>query len=352
MPARVLLMASAVGPFGAGVTGGVSLFARNSIKALQQDGTEVTLLAPEGTALDSIAVETVDGAFQPSAASLDRPAEFKVPPDGLLAAMLDRARRMQDRFDAIVNLNHDWLPLYLTPFFATPLLHVPNLSQSSQATDRAIAALARERPGHVAALSRVQAEALGLDDPPILPFGLDLDRYRFDPDGGPDLAWAGRISPEKGLSDAAEIAARHRCTLAVAGSVEDAGYWQEVQARHGDRLRYVGFLETDAFQAFLGRARALLQTQTWVEAFGVVTLEALACGTPVVAYAKGANAEIVQDGITGRLVPPNDVAAAVDALADSGGLSRQACRDYVAGRYDLGALAAAYRGWLKLVSVG
>ena len=126
----------------------------------------------------------------------------------------------------------------------------------------------------------------------------------------------------------------------------------EVTQRHGDRIRYVGFLETDAFQAFLGRARALLQTQTWVEAFGVVTLEALACGTSVVAYAKGANAEIVRDGVTGRLVPPNDIGAAVDALADSGGLSRQACRDYVAERYDLGALATAYRVWLKLVSVG
>ena len=245
--------------------------------------------------------------------------------------MLNRAREMQGRFDAIVNLNHDWLPVYLTPLFTTPLLHVLNLSRSNQATDAAIRKLARDCPGCVAVLSRAQADALGLDDVPVLPFGLDLERYRFDPEGGPYLAWAGRISPEKGLTDAAEIAARHGSILKIAGSIEDTDYWLGVKDRHDDGIRYLGFLETDAFQAFLGGARALLQTQRWVEALGVVTLEALACGTPVVAYAKGANAEIIQDGATGRLVPPNDIAAAVGALADSRGLSRRACRDYVGG---------------------
>ncbi|MGI9382254.1 MAG: glycosyltransferase, partial [Methyloligellaceae bacterium] len=146
--------------------------------------------------------------------------------------------------------------------------------------------------------------------------------------------------------------ARHGRSLGVAGSIEDADYWRGVQDHHGDGIRYFGFLETDAFQTFLGSARALLQTQSWVEALGVVTLEALACGTPVVAYAKGANAEIIQDGATGRLVPPNDIAAAVGALADSDGLSRRACRDYVAEHYDLGALAAAYRRWFELAAVG
>ncbi len=350
MPGRVLLLASAVGPFGSGITGGVSTFARSSVAALRQIGVDVEVIAPEGAGIADVVVHEVAGGFQPTAASADRPDDFRVPPGSLLAAMLERAHALQAGFDAIVNLNQDWLPVYLTPFFETPLVHVANLSHSNLATDEALRRLARERPGHVAVLSRTQAEALGLVDPPVTPCGLDLDRYRFAGDGGDELAWAGRISPEKGLGDAAEIAARSGRRLAVAGSIEDEAHWACIERRHGEVISYRGFLGTDALQEFLGGARALLQTQSWAEALGVVTLEALACGTPVIAYARGANAELVRHGQTGLLVPPGDIDAAVAAVAEVETISRQACRDYVAQHYSLAALASAYRDWLRVVA--
>lgn len=307
-------------------------------------------MAPQGAEIADVVVHEVTGRFQPTAASTERPDAFQVPPASLLAAMLERAHALQDGFDAIINPNQDWLAYYLTPFFRTPLLHVANLSHSNLATDDALGRLARERPGQVAVLSRTQGEALGLDDPPMTPCGLDLARYRFVDEPGQDLAWAGRISPEKGLDDAAEIAARSGRTLAVAGSIEDEDHWASVVRRHGDHIRYLGFVDTRALQDLLGRARAFLQTQRWAEALGIVTLEALACGTPVIAYARGANAELVRHGRTGLLVPPGDIAAAVDAVTEVESLSRRACRDYVAEHFSLAALAAAYRDWFRRIA--
>lgn len=347
MSLRILFIASAVGPLGAPATGGVSRFLGNSVKALEGQGHRIEILAPAGSAMEGLRVHGLEGRLQPSAASLDPGRDFVVPLEGVLAAMLRWAWERQANFDLVVNLNHDWLPYYLTGFFTTPLVHVANLAAAARATDAEIAATAARHPGRVAALTRTQARRLGLDDAVLVPFCMDFSAYRPGDGKGGYLAWAGRIAREKGLANAAEVAAGAGLPLHVAGSVEDEAYWREILERHGETVRYLGFLATSELQAMLGGAVALLQMQEWEEAFGGTTVEAMACATPVVAYRRGANVELVRDGITGYLVAPDDFGQAVAAVGRLDAIDRMACRRAAEAAFGLGRLTAAYGDWFR-----
>jgi UDP-glucose:tetrahydrobiopterin glucosyltransferase len=350
---RLLFLASAVGPPGSAATGGITRFLVNSAKALRAGGHAVSVVAPEGGLDLGLDVQEMPGRLQPTASATTPSRDFTLPPEPVLAAMLQAAQARQDEFDAVVNLNHDWLPYYLTAFFRTPLLHVANLGFSNQATDREIAATERRFPHRVAALTRTQARLLGLEAPLLVPFCMDMGAYRAGRGDGRYLAWAGRIAEEKGLHNAVAAAAAAGLPLRVAGGVEDEAYWRRVSRRQGVRVEYLGFLDTEALQAMLGGAVALLQMQEWEEAFGGVTVEAMACGTPVVAWRRGANAELVEDGVTGVLLEPDgDDAASAAAIARAGTLDRKACRAAAQAAFGLERMGQAYEAWFRRLGLG
>jgi UDP-glucose:tetrahydrobiopterin glucosyltransferase len=345
---NVTLIASPVAPLGAGPTGGVSRHIAGLARVLTARGHHVTVLAPEGSRLDSGALVTVPGTPQPSAARGLATDSYPIPGDGVMAAMCRAALVRQADAEVIVNLAHDWLPYYLTPFFRTPLLHVANLPAINPVTDDEIVRTSRAFPLRVAMLSRAQAATYaGLGETFPLTAGIDMDALPPGP-GGAYLAWAGRVSPEKGLETAAEAAAVAEAPLKVAGSVEDRAYLEGVLERHRGVVEHVGYLAGAAYARFLGGARGLLQTSRLDEAFGFVTLEALACGTPVVAYDRGASRELIEHGRTGLLVGPGDEAGLVTAIGRLGALDRAACRDGVGGRYALGAMADSTLAWIEL----
>jgi UDP-glucose:tetrahydrobiopterin glucosyltransferase len=354
--ARVLVITSAVGLFGTAETGGVSRFSTGTCAALRRLGLAVDLACPEGSVAAGItaalsdlgvAVLEVAGTRQPTAASVAPPATWPAVADSLLARMLAVAFERRGRYSAILNLNHDWLPLYLTRFFPVPLLHVPNLTASDAATDAMVREVAEEEPAKVAFVSRFQAARFGVAVPRVVPPGLDPGDYRLGDGGEGRLAWAGRIAPEKGLHHAAEIAAAAGRTLHVAGGISDPAYWRDILDRHGDRIRHHGFLDQAMLQDFLGRSGALLQTQEWDEALGIVTIESLLCGTPVIAYDRGANAEVLAGGAGGVVIAPDAAPdralAAIDAAL---ALDRLACRESAIARYSAAAMTEAYRDWL------
>ena len=130
------------------------------------------------------------------------------------------------------------------------------------------------------------------------------------------------------------------------GLMQDESSWRAAAAAHPRAsVSYEGFLATDDLQAAIGGCAALLMTPKWVEAFGNVAIEAMACGVPVIAYRRGGPAEIVIDGETGFLVEPDDVgglAAAVDRLAT---IDRVMCRQRVEESYSTDALAARVDAW-------
>jgi UDP-glucose:tetrahydrobiopterin glucosyltransferase len=132
--------------------------------------------------------------------------------------------------------------------------------------------------------------------------------------------------------------------------MENERCWKDAHRAHrAAQVTWRGFLPTAALQAEIGRCRAVVMLHKWVEAFGNVAIEAMACGVPVVAYARGGPAEIVVDGVTGRLVAPDDVDSVVAALAGIGSIDRAACRDRVEMHYSREAFGQRVETWLEQI---
>ncbi|WP_017300525.1 glycosyltransferase family 4 protein [Nodosilinea nodulosa] len=348
---RLLFLSTPVGPLGSGLGGGVELTLLNLSQGLRARGHQVTVVAPEGSSLADAPVVGIGGQLQPTAHTQGRATPIIFPADSVLENMWRYARQHQSQVDLIVNFAYDWLPFYLTEFFSSPVAHFVSMGSLSDGMDGAIRQVAQGFPGRLGAYTRTQAETFGVAEAfEILGSAIDLEQYEFCPFPGPALAWLGRISPEKGLEDALEAAAIAQVSLKILGKLEDANYWQSLCQRFPEVAdSYLGFLPTHGLQQVLRQCRALLMTPRWIEAFGNVAIEALACGVPVIAYARGGPAEIVQPGKTGWLVPPDDVQGLVDAIADIDRLDRQACRHQAETDYSLKALAMRFEQWFETV---
>jgi glycosyltransferase involved in cell wall biosynthesis len=176
--------------------------------------------------------------------------------------------------------------------------------------------------------------------------GLPRRAYTFRPAAGEYLAFLGRISPEKRLDRAIEIAGRAGKRLKVAAKVypEDRDYFARTIAPLLDQSRsfveFLGEVGGSDKDEFLGRAAALLFPIDWPEPFGLVMVEALACGTPVIAWRNGSVPELVEDGRTGFVVDSLDEAVAAVGRLD--GLDRAACRTAFEARFDASRMAADY----------
>ncbi|MCU0528146.1 MAG: glycosyltransferase [Cyanobium sp. Prado107] len=350
---RILVVSTPVGALGSGRGGGVEITALALVAGLLERGHRLTVLAAEGSRLpDSCAGAVLwgeRGADQPSWQHRPRNAPVELPADALLARLWRRALTHQAEFEVILNLAYDWLPLWLTPHTATPLAHLVSMGSVAAVMDGVIAEIARSHPGHLAFHTAAQAADFDLPQPPLLVGnGFDLSRYQFQGEPENLLGWAGRIAPEKGLEDAAAAAARLGLPLAVWGLEEDVAYARRVEASvPPGTVRWRGFLPTERLQAELGRCAVLLNTPKWNEAFGNVVVEALACGVPVAAYARGGPAELVRDGETGCLAEPDDVDALVAAVWRARGLDRRSCRTWVEGHCSQQAFAARIEAWLS-----
>nr|AAK70860.1 UDP-glucose:tetrahydrobiopterin glucosyltransferase [Synechococcus elongatus PCC 7942 = FACHB-805] len=345
---RFLFVSTPVGPLGSGRGGGVELTLPNLAKALTQRGHQVSVLAPAGSVLPDLPLETVPGTWQSTAQSHGRATPAEIPAESVLARLWDRAHQQQADFDLILNFAYDWLPLYLTPFFKTPVAHLISMGSLSEVMDQAIATSLDRYPGSIAVHSLAQAATFPFGDRCLcIGNALDLAAYGFNPEPEPVLGWVGRIAPEKGLEDAIQAAQQAGLPLRVWGALTEPDYWQRLQQQFGDRaVSYQGFVSTDELQRGLGRCQGLLMTPKWVEAFGNVAIEALACGLPVIAYARGGPLEIIEQGKSGWLVEPDQQAALVNAIGQLSSLDRAYCRAQAEARFSLAAMGQRLEAWL------
>jgi glycosyltransferase involved in cell wall biosynthesis len=177
-----------------------------------------------------------------------------------------------------------------------------------------------------------------------IPNGVDLEKFRFVPvlSGAPYLFWFGRIVPEKGLHLAIEAARLARIPLLFAGPVSDPAYFEAaIRPTLGNQTQYLGHLNHERLTALMGGARACVCTPMWEEPYGLVVAEALACGTPVAGFARGALPDLV-DGKSGILVEPDDVEALASAMHAVQALSRYDCRNQAERICDAARMIRAY----------
>jgi len=174
--------------------------------------------------------------------------------------------------------------------------------------------------------------------------GMPRDLLRPTSDGGDYFAFLGRISPEKGIVDAIRIAHATGVPLKIAAKVgeEDAEFYHHVVKPliDGAAVDYIGEIDDDQKADFLSNARAMLFPIDWPEPFGLVMIEAMACGCPVIAYPKGSVPEVIEDGLTGFIVP--DVAGAIAACAKLDQLPRAQVRGRFEQRWTSERMAADY----------
>ena len=174
--------------------------------------------------------------------------------------------------------------------------------------------------------------------------GLPEDLYRPNYDKGSYLAFVGRISPEKRVDRAIEIATRVGIPLKIAAKVDaaDQEYFDaEIKGLLDNTLvEYVGEIADHEKSEFIGKAKALMFPIDWVEPFGLVLIEAMACGTPVVAYRMGSVPEVIDDGITGFIV--DDIDGAADAVKKIDRLDRRVIRNVFEQRFAASVMCQHY----------
>jgi UDP-glucose:tetrahydrobiopterin glucosyltransferase len=344
-------MSTPVGALGSGQGGGVELTVQNVAQELLQRGHQLEVVAPVGSRLAGIPIREISGNLQIPVQTQSREVPVCLPDDSLLANMWSYARQVEKKWDLIVNFAFDWLPFYLTPFFKTKIAHFISMGSMTVACDRIMSQINAEYPGTFGVYTRSQAATFPFaDDCAILGSGIDLSLYEFRPQSEAYLAWLGRIAPEKALEDAVAAAKISGMPLKIFGKIQDEAYWQEILQDFPDApLEYMGFLPTDKLQQQLGRASGLIMTPRWLEAFGNVAIEALACGVPVIAYRRGGPAEIIKDGETGFLVEPDSITGLVKAIAQISNLERSRCRWQAETEYSLTALGDRFESWFEQI---
>lgn len=196
------------------------------------------------------------------------------------------------------------------------------------------------------------------DRHPDLPYaatihhGIRLEEFPFDPTGSEDLLFFGRIHPDKGAATAIEVARRAGRRLVLCGLIQDERYWEEeVRPRvDGERVVYRGVLGGAERLATLGSAAALLHLIDFAEPFGLSVVEAMACGTPVIAHPLGSMPEIVEDGVNGQLV--STMEEAVEAVRTIGEIDRTDCRRTMAKRFTVERMVDDYLRLYRQVLAG
>lgn len=179
---------------------------------------------------------------------------------------------------------------------------------------------------------------------PPIHHGIDVASFPFSGQGKGYLAFLGRFMPEKGSLAAIQAARAAGRRIVLAGKIDrnDADYFSShiEPLIDGDDVRYVGEADLAAKQELLGGADAVLFPIEWDEPFGLVMIESLACGAPIVAFRRASVPEVVEDGVTGFVV--DDVEAMIDAIGRVGEIDRRACRRAAETRFDVSRMADDY----------
>jgi len=310
-------------------------FASLLTEGLVKRGVDVSLFATA----DSVTTARLVGTA-PTGYSEDSALHAKAWEALHISAVFERA----SEFDLIHN-SFDFLPLTYSGLVDTPVLTTIHGFSSEQIVP--VFEKYNESAYYVAISDADRHERL--DYVATIHHGIELAEFGLEENPGDYLLFFGRIHPDKGTAEAIDIAERTGLPLVIAGIVQDRGYFEQlVEPRlDGDRVSYVGPVGADRRGGLLGGARALLHLVNFDEPFGFSVVEAMACGTPVIATRRGSMAEIIRQGENGFLVVTQEEAVA--AVEAASALDRAAVRASVEERFDAERMVDDYLGLYQRV---
>jgi glycosyltransferase involved in cell wall biosynthesis len=301
----------------------------NVADGMRERGLDVTLFATGNSHFDGRLVSVV-----PVGLNEDPALNGEV----FTALHIAELFRRAGEFDLIHN-HLDWKPLtYALNTHAPPLVTTIHGFSSPQILAAYYAGAQRS---FYCSISNADRDP-GLDYLATTYNGIDPGQFTFSDRPGEYLAFLGRFHPEKGTHLAIEIAKRAGVRLKMAAIPHDEQYFREQVAPHidGDRVQFLGAVEREGRNELLSNALALVHMTTRPERFGLTTIEAMACGTPVLAARMGSMPEIVVDGVTGFLC--DSVADAVEKVPRLASLDRRACRAHVEREFSIDRMVDRY----------
>ena len=240
-------------------------------------------------------------------------------------------------FDVIHN-SFDFLPLTYSRLVSTPV--ITTIHGFSSPDILPVYAKYNDNTSFVAISDADRHPAL--DYVATIHHGIDIGSFTFNPAPGSYLAFFGRIHPDKGVVAAIEVAKEAGIPLRIAGIIHDEKYFEgEVVPRlDGERVQFVGPIQAEDRSSFLGRAMALLHLIEFDEPFGLSVVEAMACGTPVIAFDRGSMRELIVEGATGSVV--TDVESAARAVQGIDRFDRSSVRASAVQRFSSDRMVDEY----------
>jgi UDP-glucose:tetrahydrobiopterin glucosyltransferase len=335
---RIAVVAHLKYPIAEPFSGGLEMHTHILVAKLVERGHAVTLFAATGSD-----TRDVPPVCDPTGALESDPGSAQTIDSIEHMAYADVVASLQTgSFDVIQFNALHYLPLQSANGLDAPMvvtLHTPPFMPLADAV-----AAAAEHVTCVAVSASLVAEWALRDDPLIIGNGVDLARFPFrrPVEGNVFAVWSGRIVPEKGLHLAIDAARLAGIPLNIAGPISDSAYWHaEIAPRLRAGTTYLGHLSQTDLAALVGMATVAVCTPRWEEPFGLVVAEALACGTPVAGFARGALPDIL-DATCGALAPADDVEGLARAITNCLGLDRRACRNRAEVRFDVEVMIDHY----------
>ena len=346
-PLRIAIVAPLVTPIAEPQEGGSQALVADLAVGLTERGHVVDVYAASGSSIDGAHVIDTGVDSRTLQAALFHPGSPRASLPAVEAAF-DHVFAMTEvgDYDVVHSHGFDSAALRRSRAGPTRVIHTVHLPAEPEAAAALIEAQSRMPPAIVVGVSASQARGWR----PLVAFdrvirnGVPVERIPWsDADGG-GLVFAGRLSPEKGAREAIDIAIGAGQRIDVYGSAYDAEYARSLEARFrgSSGVRFHPPVPRPELWRHLARARAVLCPIDWDEPFGLVAAEAQAAGAPVVGFARGGLVDVVADGITGFLVEPGDIAAAIAAVGSVGSIERRACRQHAVNDLDLKTTIAEY----------
>ncbi|KKQ17930.1 MAG: Glycosyl transferase group 1 [Berkelbacteria bacterium GW2011_GWA1_36_9] len=353
---RIAIIAKLLAPISSSSLGGQESFIYYLSKELVRRNHHITVFASGDSEIENVKIFPTIKESPWSKARRLSPEKQKViyrntteQSDGYIKILLYLKENEKD-FDIVHDNACDSLTLLMGNLIQTPVvttLHVPTAQFRSVVLDQ------KNKKNYFVAISKRQkflSKNIKASD--VNYNGTDEKKFEFSPTDNGYLAWIGRISPEKGLEKAIEISDRTNIPLKFGGTIMNKKYFMskiEPKIKKAKNVKFLGKLAHQELVHFYQNAKVLLFPIDWEEPFGLVMIEAMSCGTPIIAFKKGSVPEIILGGKTGFICRPKDVDSMIQVVKKIYKMSpdryqkmRLDCRKHVENKFTIEKMVDGY----------